>query len=81
MEVGVSQPVGFRWFREAGGMAPSHLSRSSGPPSGRYRSFSESELSGCGMSATATVQILTICKYSANWHLSTVAIFCIGVSW
>jgi transposase len=28
MEVGVSQPVGFRWFREAGGMAPSHLSRS-----------------------------------------------------
>ena len=28
MEVGVSQPVGFRWFREAGGMPPSHLSRS-----------------------------------------------------
>ena len=26
MEVGVSQPVGFRWFRTAGGMAPSHLS-------------------------------------------------------
>ena len=26
MEVGVSQPVGTRWFREAGGMAPSHLS-------------------------------------------------------
>ena len=43
MEVGVSQPVGTRWFREAGGMAPSHLSRSSGPPSGRYLSFAERE--------------------------------------
>jgi transposase len=43
MEVGVSQPVGARWFREAGGMAPSHLSRSSGPPSGRHLSFAERE--------------------------------------
>jgi IS30 family transposase len=43
MAVGISQPVGFRWFREAGGMAPSHLSRSSRPPSGRYLSFSERE--------------------------------------
>jgi IS30 family transposase len=43
MAVGVSQPVGFRWFREAGGMAPSHLSRSSKPPSGRYLSFAERE--------------------------------------
>ena len=43
MSVGVSQPVGFRWFREAGGMAPSHLSRSSKPPSGRYLSFLERE--------------------------------------
>lgn len=43
MEVGVSQPVGSRWFRVAGGMAPSHLSRSSGPPSGRYLSFTERE--------------------------------------
>ena len=43
MSVGVSQPVGFRWFREAGGMAPSHLSRSSKPPSGRYLSFSKRE--------------------------------------
>ena len=43
MSVGVSQPVGFRWFREAGGMAPSHLSRRSGPPSGRYLSFVERE--------------------------------------
>ncbi len=31
MVVGISQPVGTRWFREAGGMAPSHLSRSSKP--------------------------------------------------
>src|SRR3954447_14110479 len=43
MEEGVSQPVGARWFREAGGMAPSHLSRSSGPPSGRHLSFAERE--------------------------------------
>jgi IS30 family transposase len=37
--VGVSPPVGFRWFREAGGMPPSTLGRSSKPPSGRYLSF------------------------------------------
>lgn len=43
MAVGVSQPVGFRWFRESGGMAPSHLSRSSKPPTGRYLSFAERE--------------------------------------
>ena len=43
MGVGVSQPVGFRWFREAGGMAPSHLSPSSAPLSGRYLSFAERE--------------------------------------
>src|SRR4051812_4875305 len=43
MGVGVSQPVGFRWFREAGGMPPSHLSRSSKPLSGRYVSFAERE--------------------------------------
>ena len=43
MGVGVSQPVGFRWFREAGGMPPSHLSRSSKPLSGRYLSFAERE--------------------------------------
>src|SRR5919107_4830986 len=42
MEVGVSQPVGFRWFRQAGGMAPSHL-LSSKPLSGRYLSFAERE--------------------------------------
>jgi transposase, IS30 family len=43
MEVGVSQPVGSRWFRVAGGMAPSHLSRSSGPLSGRRLCFAERE--------------------------------------
>src|SRR5215204_3886963 len=43
MEVGVSQPVGFCWFREAGGMPPSHLSRSSKPLCGRYLSFAERE--------------------------------------
>jgi IS30 family transposase len=42
MKVGVSQPVGFRWFRQAGGMAPSHL-LSSKPLSGRYLSFAERE--------------------------------------
>lgn len=43
MEVGISQPVGFRWFRLAGGTAPTHLSRSSKPLSGRYLSFAERE--------------------------------------
>jgi len=36
---GVSQPLGTRWFREAGGMPPMTLS----PPSGGYLSFSERE--------------------------------------
>src|SRR4051812_17677591 len=43
MGCGVSQPVGSRWFREAGGMAPSHLSPSSQSPSERYLSFGERE--------------------------------------
>ena len=43
MEVGISRPVGTRWFREAGGVAPSHLSRSSKAPSGRYLTFAERE--------------------------------------
>lgn len=43
MAVGISQPVGTRWFRESGGMAPSHLSRSSKLPSGRYLAFAERE--------------------------------------
>ena len=37
--VGVSAPVGTRWFRENGGMPPTNL----GPLSGRYLSFSERE--------------------------------------
>src|SRR3954453_7419521 len=37
--VGVSAPVGIRWFRHAGGMAPLSLNE----PSGRYLSFAERE--------------------------------------
>ena len=37
--VGVSAPVGSRWFRQAGGMAPIRLAE----PSGRYLSFAERE--------------------------------------
>lgn len=40
---GVSQAVGTRWFRECGGMPPSHLSPSSPPPTGRYLSLAERE--------------------------------------
>src|SRR3954454_2023077 len=43
MKVGVSQPVGFRWVRGAGGEGPAPLSPSSKPPSGRYLSFAERE--------------------------------------
>ena len=43
IEAGVSQPVGTRWFRESGGMPPTHLSASATPPSGRYLTFSERE--------------------------------------
>lgn len=43
IDVGVSPAVGARWFRRAGGMAPSHLSRNSKPLSGRYLSFAERE--------------------------------------
>jgi IS30 family transposase len=39
----VSPAVGTRWFREAGGMPPATLARSSEPPSGRYLSFAERE--------------------------------------
>jgi IS30 family transposase len=38
-EVGVSWPVGSRWFRHAGGMSPISLDE----PTGRYLSFSERE--------------------------------------
>ncbi|GAC1432105.1 MAG: IS30 family transposase [Acidobacteriaceae bacterium] len=43
MKVGVSQPVGSRWFRVSGGLAPSHLACSSKPLSERYLSFAERE--------------------------------------
>lgn len=40
---GVSQAVGTRWFRECGGMPPSHLAPSAPPPTRRYLSFAERE--------------------------------------
>lgn len=43
LSAGVSPPVGARWFRNAGGMPPSHLSPASQPLSGRYLSFAERE--------------------------------------
>ena len=43
VDAGVSAVVGTRWFREAGGMPPSTLARSSKPPSGRYLSFTDRE--------------------------------------
>ena len=43
VHAGVSPAVGVRWFREAGGMPPSQLPRSSRPPSERYLSFAERE--------------------------------------
>jgi transposase-like protein len=41
--VGVAPVLGRRWFRQAGGMPPSHLSPSSRPLSGRYLSFADRE--------------------------------------
>jgi IS30 family transposase len=43
VSAGVSPAVGVRWFREAGGMPPSHLAPSAPPLSGRYLSFEERE--------------------------------------
>jgi IS30 family transposase len=43
VDAGVSPPVGARWFREAGGMPPSHLAPSAKALSGRYLSFVERE--------------------------------------
>lgn len=40
---GISQPVGTRWFRECGGMPPSHLAVSAPLPTGRYLSLMERE--------------------------------------
>ncbi|PHK92856.1 IS30 family transposase [Pseudoroseomonas rhizosphaerae] len=57
--VGVSEAVGSRWFREAGGMPPSTLGRSSKPPSGRHLLFAEREeiallrAQGCGVREVA----------------------------
>jgi len=51
LSVGVSSPVGSRWFREAGGMRPVSLA----PMSSRYLSFAEREeiailkAKGCGV--------------------------------
>jgi len=51
----VSQAVGTRWFREAGGMPPATLAPSAKPLSGRYLSFAEREeiallrVQGCGV--------------------------------
>jgi IS30 family transposase len=56
---GVSQPVGSRWFREAGGMPPKILGPSSKPLSERYLSLAEREeiallrAQGCGVRETA----------------------------
>lgn len=43
LSAGVSWPVGVRWFRESGGMPPSHLKQSAPPLSGRHISFAERE--------------------------------------
>src|SRR5258707_26073 len=42
-EAGVSQPVGTRWFRKAGGMPPAMFRSSAKPLSGRYLSPMERE--------------------------------------
>ena len=43
VEAGVSQPVGTRWFRKAGGMPPAMFRPSAKPLSGRYLSLAERE--------------------------------------
>ena len=43
VEAGVSQAVGTRWFRKAGGMPPAMFRTSAKPLSGRYLSFAERE--------------------------------------
>jgi IS30 family transposase len=43
LEAGVSQPVGTRWFRKAGGMPPAVFRSSAKPLSGRYLSLAERE--------------------------------------
>jgi IS30 family transposase len=43
VKAGASQPVGSRWFREAGGMPPAVFRPSAKPLSGRYLSLAERE--------------------------------------
>jgi IS30 family transposase len=43
LAAGMSQPVGTKMFRKAGGMPPSMFRSSAEPPSGRYLSFAERE--------------------------------------
>jgi hypothetical protein len=43
VSAGMSAPVGARWFRKAGGMAPAMFRPSAKPLSGRYLSFVERE--------------------------------------
>jgi IS30 family transposase len=43
VDAGVSQAVGTRWFRKAGGMPPAMFGPSARPLSGRYLSFAERE--------------------------------------
>lgn len=43
LDAGVSAPLGPRWFREAGGMPPTHMALWAKPRTGRYLSFSERE--------------------------------------
>ncbi len=43
LAAGISQPVGTRLFRQAGGMAPAMFKSPTKPPSGRYLSFAERE--------------------------------------
>src|SRR5271154_679803 len=43
LAAGMSQPVGTRMFRKAGGMPPAMFRSSAKPPSGRYLSFAERE--------------------------------------
>lgn len=56
---GIAQAVGARWFRKAGGMAPTIFKPSAKPLSGRYLSLGEREeialmrVQGCSMQAIA----------------------------
>lgn len=43
LDAGASAPLGPRWFREAGGMPPTHMALWAKPRTGRYLSFSERE--------------------------------------